>query len=46
MAPHPMVCLFCFDGTNDGFPTSGSLAIAENARQIIGKHFWFDVSLF
>lgn len=39
-----MVCLLCLKETNDGIPIFGDSLVAENARNIIVKHFWFDVS--
>lgn len=39
-----MVCLFCLKDTNDGVTMYGTSEFAEHARNIIEKHFWFDVS--
>lgn len=39
-----MVCLFCQKETNDGISIHGSSELATNARNIIAKYFWFDVS--
>lgn len=39
-----MVCLFCQKETNDGISIHGASELATNARNIIAKYFWFDVS--
>lgn len=39
-----MVCIFCLKETNDSVFFSGASELAEYARNIIAKHFWFDVS--
>lgn len=39
-----MVCLFCQKETNDGISIHGSSELATNARTIVTKYFWFDVS--
>lgn len=39
-----MVCLFCLRETNYGVNIFGESEMAENARNIISAHFWFDVS--
>lgn len=39
-----MVCLFCLRETNYGVSMFGESEMAENARNIISAHFWFDVS--
>lgn len=38
------VCLFCLNKSNDGISTFGESEEAENVRNIINQHFWFDVS--
>lgn len=40
-----MVCIFCLHETNDGIPIYGESNVAESARKIIAKYFWFQVSL-
>lgn len=39
-----MVCLFCLKETHDGVTIYGRSELAEQARNIIAQHFWFDVS--
>lgn len=39
-----MVCIFCLHETNDGIPIYGESNVAESARKIIAKYFWFQVS--
>lgn len=39
-----MVCLFCLKERTDGVSINGASELATNARSIIARHFWFDVS--
>lgn len=44
-----MVCLLCLEETshlNDEILIFGESDVAKNARNIIVKYFWFDVSHF
>lgn len=40
-----ILCLFCLSDKIDSIPLHGETDEAQNARNIIAKYFWFDVSL-
>lgn len=40
-----MVCIFCLNETNDNVLLYGASELAKHARNVVTKHFWFDVSI-
>lgn len=41
-----MACIFCLNETKDYVSFHGTSELAKHARNVVTKHFWFDVSIF
>lgn len=39
-----MVCIFCLKETKENVSFYGASELAKHARNVVTKHFWFDVS--